>query len=295
MNSLLNNNLTQENGMGLIKFSYRWLWILISMIFVLLLGYIDFITGYEISLSIFYLLPISLLAWYSGRRDAYFISILSGIVLMIADFKSDDYDMPYSIAAWNTTAAVLYYLLISYFLSTIRKLYDNEKIFARTDPLTGAINRRYFYKLAVNEIERSQRFQRPVSLAYIDIDNFKTINDTLGHSAGDELLKIVTGSIRENLRIYDVLSRLGGDEFAILLPETGEDHVCEVINKIQNILMDDVRKNRWPISLSIGVVTCRDNNYTFDELVKTADAVMYSVKENGKNNVKYHIFGNVVI
>ncbi len=267
--------------------THRWLLFFSAVLFVVLLGYVDLITGYEISLSIFYLLPITILAWYSGRNAAFLLSIISAIVWFAADFKSD-VDKHFSILIWDTGVVLGYYLLISYFLSTIRKLYEHEKDLARIDPLTGAVNRRYFYILAENEIYRAKRFKRSLSLAFLDIDNFKMINDTLGHGIGDELLKTVTISIIENLRTSDVLARFGGDEFAILLPETGSKQVREVIDKVKKILMDVVRENHWPVSFSIGVVTAGERNYNIDDIIKTADELMYSVKKSGKNSIKYY-------
>ncbi len=270
-----------------VRESYSWVLILSYALFISLLAYIDVITGYEISLTIFYLLPISLAAWYYSGRAACIISAISAMVWIAADIKSGEYHSHMAVQIWNSGAALIYYLLISYFLSKLKKLYEHEKELARTDPLTGTLNRRYFYIAAENEIHRARRFRRPVSLAFFDIDNFKLVNDTLGHAYGDDLLKIITGTISANLRTYDLIGRFGGDEFAILLPETGRDQAREVIRKIQKILMEKVHDNKWPISFSIGVVTSPGGDHKIDELVKESDRVMYSVKKHGKNNVKY--------
>ena len=271
-----------------IKESYRWILIFPYVLFLLLLVFIDVKTGHEISLSIFYLLPIALASWYFSGRLAYILSVVSAVVWIAADIESGNHYENTVILIWNSGAALVYYLLISYFLSKIRKLYEHEKDLARTDSLTGTLNRRFFYILAENEIYRAKRFYRTLSLAFFDIDNFKMVNDTLGHAEGDELLKTITKSISENLRTSDVVGRFGGDEFAILLPETGQDQVREVIGKIQKILMEAVRENKWPISFSIGVVTSK-GNHTIDEIVKTADKIMYSVKKNGKDDARYYL------
>ncbi|HTC77354.1 MAG TPA: diguanylate cyclase, partial [Terriglobales bacterium] len=95
-----------------------------------------------------------------------------------------------------------------------------EKELSRSDPLTGLPNRRAFYEVALAEADRARRYRHPLSLAYLDVDNFKQVNDDYGHDAGDELLVRVAEVLRRNLRNNDIVARLGGDEFAMLLPET---------------------------------------------------------------------------
>jgi len=277
----------QKRKIESLKQSHRWFLTFLFILFEIMLGFIDAVTGYEVSLSIFYLLPIALVAWFFSRDLAYFLSILSAVIWVAADLWSGHYYRHYAVLAWNTGVGLGYYLIISYFLSKIRGLYEHEKELARTDPLTGALNRRYFYIVANSEIYRAKRFKRMLSLAFFDIDNFKLVNDTLGHDAGDELLKKITDTIRENLRTSDVIGRFGGDEFAILFPETGKEHVREAITKIQKILMETLRENNRPVSFSIGVVTSSGGRITIDEMIKAADKLMYSVKKNGKNNVKF--------
>ena len=156
---------------------------------------------------------------------------------------------------------------------------------SRKDFLTGVANSRSFYEIATKEIERTARFIHPLSLAYIDIDNFKQVNDTLGHSAGDKLLHSVADKIKENIRTIDAVSRLGGDEFAILMPETNAENAMSALNKLQHYLMDMVQENNWPVTFSIGVVTCSES-CKLDELIKEADNLMYKVKVSGKTELK---------
>jgi diguanylate cyclase (GGDEF)-like protein len=164
---------------------------------------------------------------------------------------------------------------------------DREKGLARTDSLTGALNSRSFYDVAQTEIDRCQRYHRPFALAYIDLDNFKAINDTFGHTTGDEALRTVATFIRQRTRRTDVLARLGGDEFGLLLPETTEQLARNVIGKIQEGLAQEMRRNAWPITFSIGVLSCTTAPPTSDALIKMADELMYSVKREGKNAAKY--------
>ena len=156
--------------------------------------------------------------------------------------------------------------------------------------MTGAISIRYFYELAQIEISRAQRYRRPFTLAYIDLDNFKAVNDRLGHSTGDRVLRAVTDGISRQIRPADTLARLGGDEFALLLPETDGEAAKTVINRIHSSLVDEMLRNGWMVTFSVGVVTFNEVPKTVDEMVKMADSAMYSVKAAGKNGVNYSIY-----
>ena len=91
---------------------------------------------------------------------------------------------------------------------------------SRSDPLTGVANSRVFLELLKREIARARRYKRPLTLAYLDLDNFKSVNDILGHAMGDKVLQTVVSTVNANIRVTDVVGRLGGDEFVLLLPET---------------------------------------------------------------------------
>jgi diguanylate cyclase (GGDEF)-like protein len=165
-----------------------------------------------------------------------------------------------------------------------------EKNLARKDMLTGAANRRLFFELAEVEIRRSRRYKHPFTLAYIDLDNFKKVNDTQGHNAGDNVLKVVVETIRKNIREIDLISRLSGDEFVILLPETNLSQAKVVIERTQKGLLFAMQKNSWPVTFSIGVITFEKVPSTADEMVKVADNLMYEVKKSGKNNIRYDVW-----
>jgi diguanylate cyclase (GGDEF)-like protein len=127
----------------------------------------------------------------------------------------------------------------------------------------------------------------------MDIDNFKQINDGLGHSTGNALLHLVAETIRKNVRAVDIIARLGGDEFAILMPETGYEQSGIVINKVQKYLLDAVEERGWPVTFSFGVVTCNNPLCKVDELIKAADNLMYSVKNSGKNMTRHEVLDRV--
>ena len=126
--------------------------------------------------------------------------------------------------------------------------------------------------------------------AYLDLDNFKWVNDNHGHSVGDTLLINIARNAKSNLRISDFFARLGGDEFAVLLPDTDEKSARIALHKLQGKLLEEMNKHNWPVTFSIGTVTCHDIPKSVDELIKQADNLMYSVKNHGKNSIEFSIY-----
>jgi diguanylate cyclase (GGDEF)-like protein len=164
---------------------------------------------------------------------------------------------------------------------------DHERDLAHIDFLTGAVNSRFFFDLVNMEIYRSQRYNHPFTIVYLDLDNFKTVNDKFGHITGDQVLRAVANQARTHLRKTDVVARLGGDEFALLLPETNQESAQVVISKIQGGLLVEMQQSNWPVTFSIGVLTCTDAPPSPDELIRLADELMYSVKHGSKNAIKF--------
>ena len=261
----------------------------IAIGFVLLgiVGIIDYLTGYEIAFSLFYLIPISLVTWLTNRRLGMMMSIVSAIVWFISDVAAGaSYSHPL-IYAWNTVIILGFFVIVTYLLSLIRSSLEHEKELASTDYLTGAMNSCAFYDLLQTEINRSQRNKNQFTIAYIDLDNFKTLNDDFGHNIGDQVLRFVVNQVKKHLRKTDVIARLGGDEFALLLPETNQESAQIVIPKLQCDILAGMQQNNWRVTLSIGVLTCIDVPYVAEEVVKMVDNLMYSVKRGNKNDIKY--------
>jgi diguanylate cyclase (GGDEF)-like protein len=265
-------------------------WAIIGLLLVVPVGIIDILTGDELSFSLFYLLPISLATWYAGRRLGVVTSVFSAFVWFASDaITGHPYSHP-AIPYWNSAIRLGFFLITSLLMSALQKALEHQEELARSDNLTGALNRGFFSELVQMEIDRSQRFKRPITLAYVDIDNFKTINDRFGHNAGDKVLYTTVKQAKSQLRTTDVIARLGGDEFAFLLPETDRAAARVVISKVQIGLLDEMRKNNWPVTFSIGVLTCVDMPKTTEELIKQADDLMYWVKNNGKNSIRYSLY-----
>lgn len=168
----------------------------------------------------------------------------------------------------------------------LKKAMDKLEELSRTDSLTGILNRRAFTELAQIEIDRARRYNHPISVAYIDLDNFKTVNDEMGHNTGDELLCSLTKIVKNNIREIDLFARLGGDEFILLLTKTDSKPGYDVLQKLKQMLLAEMEKNGWPVTFSIGLVTFYKPPEDIEEMIKKSDDLMYRAKRSGKNRVE---------
>lgn len=260
---------------------------MLGFVLVVIIGIIDYLTGYELAFSEFYVLPIALLTWFTDRRLGFTASVICALVWLAADiFAGHRYEIPF-IPFWNTLIRLAFFVIITALLSALRNSLERERELARFDFLTGAITSRYFYEIIKNELDRFQRYGHPFTLVYIDLDDFKRINDQYGHATGDQVLRSVVNSAKAHFRKTDRMARLGGDEFALLLPETDAESARAVLAKITGFLRDDLKRGGFPITFSIGTITVMTAEHSVDDLIRAADDLMYSVKMNGKNSVGF--------
>jgi diguanylate cyclase (GGDEF)-like protein len=264
--------------------------IILGLVLIGAIGILDYLTGYELAFSVFYVIPISIATWLAGRGHGIMASSVSAIVWLGADEASGHFYSNPFVPVWNTLIRLSFFIIIALLLSALKSAMEREKELARTDFLTGAVNSRLFLELLQMEIDRLQRYKRPFTLIYLDLDNFKTINDRLGHLVGDQVLHAIVSYTKEHLRKTDVIARLGGDEFAILLPETSQESARASLTKLQGGLLQEMQKNGWQLTFSAGVLTCNSAPNLTNELVKMADELTYMVKRNGKNAVEYSIY-----
>jgi len=168
---------------------------------------------------------------------------------------------------------------------TERKKAEDELFYAAShDSLTGLFNRQAFKNLLINEMERAKRYDTSFSLIILDIDNFKSINDTFGHQAGDRVLVNIAELLRQNVRTVDCVGRWGGEEFLILLSETRGNEAALVAEKLRNALVSH-KFDEAVITASFGV-TIYQRDDTPDIIIKRVDELLYRAKDRGKNRVE---------
>jgi diguanylate cyclase (GGDEF)-like protein len=261
----------------------------LSLLIIALIAIIDDLTGNEIGVSIFFLIPIAISTWYCGYSVGIIISIVSAFMWFVNDYTGRSYINPIA-PYWNAFARLGFFLITVTLLNQLSIHLLIVKKLSKTDSLTGLLNIRGFTEQAEKLFGVAARHTRSVVLAYIDLDNFKKVNDLLGHSEGDKVLQVVGKKFMTSLRATDVAGRMGGDEFAIVLPETDEAGSKFMFETLKAHLMDEMKSHNWPISFSIGVVSFDSPPSDLDEAIKIADALMYRVKATGKNNILFEHF-----
>jgi len=163
---------------------------------------------------------------------------------------------------------------------------------AQYDQLTGLVNRTLFRDRLIQAMARSKRLQQPLGLMLLDLDQFKPVNDTMGHNVGDQLLKAVAERLQECVREVDTVARMGGDEFTIILEGlTCEEDITLVAQRITKLLADPfhIGEHKALIGVSIGITVYPIDDHEVDELLKHADAAMYRAKQQGGSSFQFHI------
>jgi diguanylate cyclase (GGDEF)-like protein len=250
-------------------------------------GTLDYITGYEISFSLFYLIPIIIVALNAQRRTSLLFCWVATAVWLFVDIKSGHSYSSSLIPIWNACVRLGLFLLMSYLLSELKVHLNQQYELASRDDLTGVLNTRAFREHSRSLLELADRYAHPLVLAYVDVDNFKAINDMLGHLEGDRVLVSLANTITQCVRVTDVVGRIDGDEFAILLPETDYAAAQSMLGRIRKALEKNAAERHWSIGFSIGVAVYKSAPPTIEEALKYADRIMYRVKKAGKN---YTIF-----
>ena len=262
----------------------KFVWIAAILTLTAAIGALHHFSGRELNFFVLFLVPTIAAAWVLNLPSGIAIALVSALI----GFSSDSTlrpDIATSIDAINAFTRFTVFSFVAWGIWKIRSLSHILASLALTDTLTGLNNRRAFMLCGADEMERARRYGHPISVMFIDLDNFKSINDTLGHDEGDELLKLLANTLQERLRKTDFGARMGGDEFAAILPATGSDGSRELAEDLRSALNTAFQVRNYPVSVSIGIATFLRPPDTFDHALSHADALMYEVKKSTKNAV----------
>lgn len=252
---------------------------------IVLTGVLDNVTGTEYRIFPLYFLPICLVGWRLGYASTVSAAWLSAFTWLLANRLGG---LEYSSAVvWvvNTITQGVSFSVVGALVVVARKSYliANER--SRTDSLTQLLNNRAFREEAARLIALCDRHKRAVTVAYIDLDHFKQVNDRLGHAAGDQVLAQVATAMIAAGRETDVVARLGGDEFGLLLPETDAKGAAIVLERVRANVARLLADAPVPVTASIGAVISSVGGRDVAELLKLADQQLYVSKGTGKNRV----------
>lgn len=263
----------------------RWAaWsICISAIF--LLGALRSTTYADFTFASLMILPVLAMAWIAGKRNGLLVAFLAAGVWGMADMASGQ---PFS-ASWvpwaNAVIRLMSFSLVALLAAQVYLQFEKQHLHATRDALTGLLNRPAFLDAGAAEVERAKRHAHPLSVIFLDLDDFKQLNDSKGHDAGDAALRATAKALRSALRSSDRVARMGGDEFAVLLPEVDYDATVEAGEKI-SVAVNAALKDFPPVKGSIGMAWFEKADRSFSAMLKAADGLMYEAKESEKNDIR---------
>jgi diguanylate cyclase (GGDEF)-like protein len=256
---------------------------------IVALGIFRAATDAEFALASLVLLPVLFISWVGRRNDGIVMALLAAAMWAGADIASSrQFDPPW-IPMANAIMRLVTYALVALLAAQVRLKFEQEHESATRDVLTGLYNRRAFLDAGIAEVERSKRYGHSLTIVFLDLDDFKQLNDTKGHDAGDAALRASATAVSTTLRSSDLAARLGGDEFAVLLPEIGFEAAVDTGRKI-SIAVHQALKNFSPVTVSVGLAYFDQVDQPFDAMLKSADQLMYEVKQNGKSDVRARRF-----
>lgn len=258
-----------------------------GLVAVVVVGIGDELTGAEVHFTLLYLLAVAFGSWFVGLVGGLGLALASAVAWWAADVATRAYSPSAGVQAANFAMELAVFAGAAVLLASLRARIGREAALARTDVLTGLLNRRGFLEVARREIARAARTGRPLTVALVDVDGFKEVNDTHGHEAGDHLLRGLGAALRSAMRAVDACARLGGDEFVVVLPDTEAASVGTVLDRLRLVLVQAAAEKETPVTVSLGAVTFERAPLSVDEMLRAADRLLYDVKANGRDGVRH--------
>ena len=238
----------------------------------------------ELHLGNLYVIPVLLATWHDGTGWGIAFALATSLLRLRTGFDQLPEVTPLQIRVLNELAYLAVVAVAIAGLSQLRRTQDQLAQLATHDPLTNVLNARAFSQELTQELGRNRRYGRPLALIYLDLDDFKRVNDAHGHATGDAVLRLVADAMRGAVRQADVVGRLGGDEFGVLMPETDGDVAHAAASRLATGIRT-VFRGTPSVTASIGVVAVSGTEAGSDELLRKADQAMYAAKQAGKDRV----------
>ena len=262
----------------------------LAVVTVIAIALVDRSIGPAVSMVLLYAAPVAAVSWYGNRDHAFGVAVVAtgaGFISELTHVHAHGFTL--ATAIWNASMRFGAYWIVVAAPVSLKRALAAERQLARTDPLTELPNFRSFTEAAWRELSRMRRSGRPLSVVSLDLDDFKAINDELGHPAGDQVLRDLGKVLREGLRPTDVASRLGGDEFAVLLPDTSAEAARLTANRLREQVRLGITAQGRAVTVSAGVATFVEAPASIHDMISEADESLYAAKHAGKDIIDVRV------
>lgn len=261
----------------------KWLLTASCIALIDLIARLHYVTGFAYEFNSFYVLPLLASAWWLDT-----FTCVSTTLFCLADWAYTDIRLEGKQSellplVCNTTTRAMTISCVIVLIKRLRRALQQEWDNSHHDQLSGLWNRRYFLELGATVLTVAKRHDLPVTMAFMDLDRFKEVNDTLGHAVGDDLLRTVSAVMQDHFRSEDILTRLGGDEFAVIMPGLTAKDAAMRLEALREKIRAAMGQRRWPVTLSIGAASFAEATGGLEAMLRAADAAMYEAKAAGRD------------
>jgi diguanylate cyclase (GGDEF)-like protein len=258
---------------------------------VVLTAFVDFATGVELRVFPLYFVPVLAVSLRLGRGPGLATAAACAGAWDLARRAAGPPTAHFAVDAANLFVMAVAFAVVALLGAAQRTWLERERALSRTDGLTGLLNGRGFYEAAAVELARSSRYRHPLTVAYVDLDDFKEVNDRFGHARGDAVLVAAARAMRRACRSTDLVGRLGGDEFVLLFPETGREAAEAALVKLRSRVEQAAHAAGHAVTVSVGSASFATAPSDVEVLVHEADKAMYAAKSGGKAALRCVSYG----